>query len=299
MVLALTTGLPLGCQPNPSPGDGDGSSGETSTSSSTGPSMTSLDGVDTTVGLTSQTGSTTMLPATDSSGSSSSETTRGDSTTDGSTTDGTTSSGSTDSGSTDSGSTSSGTTSSGSTDSGTTSSGSTDSGSTDSGSTDTGGVMVPDITGDFLLALATPLDPSLPLQYIATFDFTPGGMGGTVDVELQPLALDAGSTTIPRTFFGAPMMFAAIPVAADGSFTIDVGMMAVAAETNPIIFIDAQADMVVFDAQILDQDNVCGTVSGNVVFPIMASLAGSTFAAVRVADTLPASLPVVFPMACP
>src|SRR5690606_31734723 len=135
--------------------------------------------------------------------------------------------------------------------------------------------------------MATPLDPSLPFQWIATFTFTPVGMGGVVDVELQPLTLDMGSTTTPRTFFGPPAVFPAIPVAPDGTFTIDVGPMAVPAETNPIIFADAQTDMVMFDVQIVDPDNVCGTVDGNVTSPIFQPLAGTTFGAIRVADTMP------------
>lgn len=268
VVLTLTMGLPLGCgTPNPM-GDGDGSSGETSSTGGPGPTTTTLTSADTTAGPTSQTDdSTTVLPGTSSS-SGDPDTTEGVSVSE--------SSGTTD---------------------GTTSDGTTDTGTTDTGSTGAG--VLPDISGEFLLALATPLDASLPLQYIATFDFVAAGMGGSVDVELQPLALDQASTTTPRTFFGPPIVLAGLPVAPDGSFVIDVGNLFVAAETNPIIFANAQANTVVLDAQILDVDGVCGTVTGNLTFPVMASLAGSTFAAVRVADTLPASLPVVFPSACP
>jgi len=191
----------------------------------------------------------------------------------------------------------------GSTSGGTTSGGTTDmtdgGGATDDGETE--GIMeVPDFSGDFLFVVATPLDPTLPFQYIANFDFVPSGFGGgTVDVELQPLALDTSSTTTPRTFFGPPMVFPALPVTPDGTFAIPVGILSVAAETNPLYPIDAQANNVVFTAQVLDADDVCGTVTGMLVFPVASPLDGTTFAAVRVADIMPPSLPVVFPIACP
>jgi hypothetical protein len=280
LMLISLGGLALGCGSPVGPGGADGSSGEPS---STGPGVTTFDSADVTVGsITVTDPSISATTASSGDPDTTDGTTQGVSVTDGTTSDGTTSDGTTD-----------GTTSDGTTD------GSTSDASTSGSSSDSGGMVLPDISGDFLLALATPLDPTLPLQYIATFDFVPMGMGGTVDVELQPLALDQGSTTMPRTFFGPPLVFMGIPVAADGTFTVDVGPLSVAAETNPIVLLDAQADNVVMNAQILDVDDVCGTVDGDLVAPIAASLAGSTFAAVRVPDTMPASLPVVFPLACP
>lgn len=193
----------------------------------------------------------------------------------------------------------------GTTDFGTTSGGTTG-GTTDmtGGATDdgaTGGMTeVPDFTGDFLFVVATPLDPTLPFQYIANFDYVPSGFGGgTVDVELQPLALDTGSSTTPRTFFGPPLVFPAIPVTPDGTFAIPVGILNVAAETNPLFFIDAQANNVIFSLQVLDVDDLCGTVTGFLVFPVASPLDGTTIGAVRVADIMPAGLPLVFPTACP
>jgi hypothetical protein len=159
---------------------------------------------------------------------------------------------------------------------------------------------VPDFSGDFLLVLATPLDPTLPFQYVANFDYVPSGFGGgTVDVEMQPLALDTGSTTTPRTFFGPPLVFPGIPVTPDGTFAVPVGILDVAAETNPLFFTDAQANNVNFSVQVLDADALCGTVTGFLVFPIASPLDGTTLAAVRVADVMPAGLPAVFPVACP
>lgn len=316
LALVLTLAPSTGCGDD-IPTAGDTSAGSSGTTAGTGQATTMVTSADTTAGpMTS--GMTT--------GSSSSGDPDGTTTTPGST--GTTmgaSSGDSNgsSGSSDSSGSSGGTTtmdtdgassgSSGTTDGTTdvTTSGTTDAttggttdattGSTTDFATDTGlEVDVPDFSGDFLLAVATPLDPTLPLQYIATFDYTPSGVGGgTVDVELQPLALDTGSTTTPRTFFGPPLAYPGVPVTSDGTFAIPVGVLNVAAETNPLFFIDAQAIMVVFNSQVVDADNVCGTLTGQLVFPVASPLDGTTFAAVRVADVLPASLPVVFPVACP
>jgi hypothetical protein len=332
MVLALAMGPSTGCNDS-SPVAAEGSSSEGgSTSSTSGPAMTTISSADTTAGSMSDSMAST---AGTSSSSGDPDTTGTPGTTEGgasSSSDGTTSSGSTSSGGTTD--PTSGTTdpSSGTTDltgattdptGGTTdpTGGTTDptGGTTDptGGTTDpTGGttdptgsstgidtddiVVIPDFSGDFLMAVATPLDPTLPFQYIATFDFVPGGLGGgTVDIEMQPLALDTGSTTTPRTFFGPPLVFPGVPVTPDGTFAIPVGILSVAAECNPLFFIAAQANNVTFSAQVLDADDICGTVTGMLVFPVANPLDGTTFAAVRVADVLPASLPVAFPVACP
>jgi hypothetical protein len=274
-LLVLTLG-PTGCGDDVPPAATEGGS---STSSSTGGATTMITSADTTAAMTADvTGSSSGDPSTGTTASA------GSSSSGGGTTEGSSSGGGTTEGSSSSGVTTDMT-----------------GGTTDmtGGETDAT-VEVPDFSGDFLLVVSTPIDPTLPLQYVASFDYVPAGMGGgTVDVELQPLALDTGSTTTPRTFFGPPMVFPAVPVAADGTFALPVGILNVAAETNPLFFIDAQANNVVFSALVLDADDVCGTVSGMLVFPIASSLDGTTFAAVRVPGVMPGSLPVVFPLACP
>lgn len=280
--MGSTSGTSSSGEPGSSSGTTQGVSASDSTSDSTDGTSGSSDGT--------TSGSTTMGMTTDV-------------TTTGMTTDVTTSGGTTDFGTT-SGMTSAATdfnaSTGGTTDFGTTG-GTTDmtGGATDDGIT--GGMTeVPDFSGDFLFVVATPLDPTLPFQYVASFDYFPSGFGGgTVDVELQPLALDTNSTTTPRTFFGPPLVFPAIPVTPDGTFAIPVGILNVPAQTNPLFFIDAQANNVIFSIQVLDADDLCGTVTGFLVFPVASPLDGTTIAAVRVADTSPAGLPVVFPVACP
>jgi hypothetical protein len=315
LVLALAMGPATGCGDDVPTSSGDGSSTTgVATGTTGGPTTVTVGSADDTVGTTSgSSGSTGTAssgePGTESSGSSSGGTTQGVSATDGSSSsDGTTSGGSTTDATTSGGSTTAATTDATTdfTSSGGMTSGATDFGSTSgdpSGTTDgdTGTMVdVPDFSGDFLFVMATPLDPTLPFQYVANFDYVPSGVGGgTVDVELQPLALDTGSTTTPRTFFGPPLVFPGIPVAPDGTFAVPVGVLDVAAETNPLFFIDAQAINVNLSVQVLDADALCGTVTGSLVFPVASSLDGTTLAAVRVLDVMPAGLPVVFPVACP
>lgn len=271
-VVVLAMGL--GCGPGQAPGGG-GESGESSSGSS--PTATNPTATNPTA-----TNPTASADTTEGPGSSTSMPTTGDPTTgDPTTGDPTTGEPDTEGSTT-----------------GDPTTGSTSDASTGSESS-SGGDPLPDISGDFLMAAATTIEPTLPLQFIATFNFTPAGMGGTVDVDLQRLALNQGSTTDPRTPFGPPLTFVGVPVAADGTFSLAVGMLDIPSETNPVVAIDAQAAMVVIDGTVLDADTVCGTMDGNVVFPIMTPLVGTTFAAIRVADTSPAGLPVMFPVACP
>ncbi|MEM9458929.1 MAG: hypothetical protein AAGF11_32420 [Myxococcota bacterium] len=261
-VVVLAIGL--GCGPGSAPGAGGESGGSSSGSSPTATNPTATNPTATNPTATNPTAS---ADTTEGPGSSTGDPTTGDPTTEGSTT-------------------------------GDPTTGSTSDASTGSESS-SGGDMLPDISGDFLMAAATTIEPTLPLQFIATFNFTPAGMGGTVDVDLQRLALNQGSTTDPRTPFGAPLTFVGVPVAADGTFSLAVGVLDIPGETNPVVPLDAQANMVVIDGTVLDADTVCGTMDGNVVFPIMTPLIGTTFSAIRVADTSPAGLPVMFPVACP
>jgi hypothetical protein len=317
LMLALAMGPATGCSDDVPSSSGDGSSTTGVATGTTSSATITVGSADDTVGSTSGGMGSTATSSSSSGepGTESSGTTQGLSTTDGSSSSGDTTSGGSTTDATASGSTTDATTdptSGGSTtdftSSGGMTTGATDFGSTSgdpSGTTDGGsdtGIMVevPDFSGDFLLVLATPLDPTLPFQYVANFDYVPSGFGGgTVDVEMQPLALDTGSTTTPRTFFGPPLVFPGIPVTPDGTFAVPVGILDVAAETNPLFFIDAQANNVVMSVQVLDADDLCGTVTGSLVFPVASSLDGTTLAAVRVLDVMPAGLPLVFPVACP
>ncbi len=149
--------------------------------------------------------------------------------------------------------------------------------------TSVGGGTIADVNGTFLLALEATIAPGLPLQFLTTVKFTEdaAGGGGTLDLDLQPLALDLGSTTSPRTPVGDPIVAHGVPVAADGSWVADLGTVAVPGAANPLTGSDISAN-VVLHGVIQSADLMCGTVTGKIFSPIQSDLAGSTFAAARV-----------------
>ncbi len=192
----------------------------------------------------------------------------------------------------------SGTDSSGTTAPGTTedSSGTDDGSSSDDGSSGstTDPNVLPDISGDHLLAVSIFISPDTPLQYIATIVQTPDGDGALLDISLQPLTLDVGSTTSPRLPFGPAMDIDDVEVAPDGTFEITIPVLDVPGECNPITGSDATAMDVVLAGQIEDEGFWCGTVEGDLTAPIESPLSGSTFAGTAFED----DLPVVFEWSC-
>jgi hypothetical protein len=194
----------------------------------------------------------------------------------------------------ESGGTSSGSSSSSGSDSG------SDSGSSSSSSTgETTGGVVPDVSGDFLLAAALIVDPMHPFQWTVEVVFTAtDDGGGTMDLVLQPLALDIGETTEPRTAFGGTLEYDDVVVSPDGTFELDLGELQLEGETNPITGSDIVATAQI-EGEVVDADNMCGDLSGAVTSPLMLDLAGSTFAMTRIEAPDPDSLPLVFPTSCP
>ncbi len=155
-----------------------------------------------------------------------------------------------------------------------------------------------DITGTHLFALGASISPNTPLQFIATVQAATTADGGSVSIDFQPLALDVGSTTTPRTPVGELLSLPAATVDADGCFSVDLGEVSVTGMANPITGSDIRATLAV-EGSIQSPDFWCGIVTGNVTMPLMLDLAGSTFAATRVASTDPASLPTDVVFACP
>lgn len=139
-----------------------------------------------------------------------------------------------------------------------------------------------DISGDFLLAVSTIVDRSKPLQFVATNTMTVTGDKTTLSVCLQPLTLDQGKVTIPREPIGEPLCFMDIPVVGN-AFTIDAGTVMVTGAANPITGADIVASLVMA-GEIQEVDFYCGSVTGDVMTPMLGSIAGSTFAAVRLTD---------------
>lgn len=156
---------------------------------------------------------------------------------------------------------------------------------------DVGGSLE-DINGTFLLALASFLSPTTPLQFFATVTFTDNGdgTGGSLDMTLQPLSLDPGSTTTPRQPTGDLLELTDVTVSATGAFTIDImETINVPGDANPITGSPIIVDRLILDGTIQSEDVFCGIADGHVMSPIDSPLTGSTFAGERVAaiDMLP------------
>ena len=153
------------------------------------------------------------------------------------------------------------------------------------------GGTVADVTGTFLFALDTIVQPGSPLQFIATTTFTPEGTGGTIGFDLQPLSLEQASLTEPREPVGDVIVVPPVAVDEGGGFEIgSLGTLMVTGMANPITGSDIVAEVGLVGS-ILSEDVYCGQASGMVTEPLPLELAGSTFAAIRIEATDPASLP--------
>jgi hypothetical protein len=220
----------------------------------------------------------------------------GDETATGTSTGGSTTSGSTTS-TQSSGAGSTGTGTSSTTSTGSTSSSGSTSGSTgtDGSATDasTGEFVFTDPTGEHLLGASLVIAPELPLQWTVDASFTPAASGGgTLDLTLQPLALDPGSTDTPRTAVDSPLTYDDIAVDGEGNFNLSLGTVALAGAANPI----TGADMTInatMSGRVTEAGTLCGTVDGMIVSPLNASIDGSTFGSVGITDTSPQALPDV------
>lgn len=155
-----------------------------------------------------------------------------------------------------------------------------------------------DISGTHLFALAASISPATPLQFIATVTMETTAEGAVATIDFQPLTLDVGATTEPREFVGDPLNFVDITFGAAGNFMLDMGEVGVDGTANPITGAEIVATLQL-DGAIKTTDLWCGTAGGEVTVPALIPLMGSTFAAVRIDGTDPASLPTDVLSACP
>lgn len=176
----------------------------------------------------------------------------------------------------------------------------------DSETTDTSGTSsdmpiecLPDMSGQYLLALETILVADLPLQFVTTIVMTvaPDCTGATASFEFQPLGLAQASLTEPRDFVGTPLLFEDVEFDAAGNFSIDFGEVMVSGLANPISSSDITATIRI-EGHIVHEAALCGSADGEVSAPIGAPLSGSKFAMIEVDDVTPAGLPTQFPWQC-
>lgn len=142
----------------------------------------------------------------------------------------------------------------------------------------------------YLLALVTPLDDGLPLQFFATIVVD----NATLTMSLQPLSLDQESTTAPREPVGAPLEPTIDFMTPAFSAQFDDAMIPGAA--NPFSGEDI-AGAITLIGSLAGAGAPCGQAEGMFTAPLPTSLDGSTWAATAVSsiDDLPDS----FPSSCP
>jgi hypothetical protein len=157
-----------------------------------------------------------------------------------------------------------------------------------------------DYSGTFLFALETSLGPDLPLQFVTTIAYTASAEGGgTMDVTFQPLSLTQMMVLTPREFVGEPITYEDIAVSPEGAFDIDMGLVMVTGEANPVTGSDIEATLIVH-GNMVDENTSCGELEGMLMSPLEFNLAGSTFGAIRLGDdgSNPMTLPTEFPWSC-
>lgn len=147
--------------------------------------------------------------------------------------------------------------------------------------------MVYDISGEFLMAVATNVDPDRPILLIAASVMAPAGNGTAVlDLTLTPLTVKDHQPLV-----GMELIATGIEVSADGRFVADFGKQTFPSSANPLFSSDIVADLRLV-ARITSPDAYCGDVEGQVSRPLQLDLAGSRFGARRIAaGTVGAALP--------
>jgi hypothetical protein len=158
-----------------------------------------------------------------------------------------------------------------------------------------------DINGPFLLSIAaTSPVPVSPLRLLVNVALTETENGGTADITVQPLAVEACAKGMGGEPVGKTLTIEDVPINADGSFDFTAMDTEVVGEANPLICGTAIRSHIQLIGSAQSDDVFCGTVGGEVTFPIQGPLAG-TFAAIRQAEpvmTGDANLPEAV-TACP
>ncbi len=145
----------------------------------------------------------------------------------------------------------------------------------------TGGVEV-DVSGEFLLSVATIIDPTHPLHFLAEIEGGYGAAGGAMDLTLQALAVDLQATEPNPELVGAPLELLGLSLSEAGAFELALTNHMIVGAANPITGSDIELDVTLTGA-FVNNDSLCGVVTGEVLAPLQLNLEGSTFGGVRVA----------------
>jgi hypothetical protein len=160
-------------------------------------------------------------------------------------------------------------------------------GTTDANTVDRPPSSIHNITGSFLLSVhagfETSNDPAYYVQLLVHWTLVDGDTP-TLDGSFVPLCVNTACTEMRAQI--PPALTNVAPVAVDGTFaqalsgTLPSGANPLSGTQQPL--------MGTLQGVILDENTACGTVTGTVAG---IDLIGSTFGAIRVTDTAPASLP--------
>lgn len=142
----------------------------------------------------------------------------------------------------------------------------------------------------YLLALSTPLDPTLPLQFLAEIEL----VDAELVISLQPLSLDQGSTTAPRQPVG-DVLVPAVDFMTP-AFSAQLDDVTIPGAANPVSGEDI-AGSITLIGSLAGAGAPCGRAEGMLTSPDETALAGSTWAATLVSG--PDSLPDGFASSCP
>lgn len=137
-------------------------------------------------------------------------------------------------------------------------------------------------SGLFYLAFAPVLDPTKPMVFLGQLDISiaEDGQSGTISrMILDPLTCEDRQVSAE----GDVIFDGGAPIDSDGNFSIDFGEQNVPGIANCISGSLIQAT-IQLQGQILNENEMCGAVVGQLMQPFEYDLAGSTFAAYRVEE---------------
>ena len=134
-----------------------------------------------------------------------------------------------------------------------------------------------DVTGTYMMAVLTALDPGKPLllkvDVVSDVESDPP----TVKMTLQPLGVE------DKTPLGEIIEPDPVEVDGDGRFSIPFGNVVVTGGANPISGSEIEADLTLL-GEIRGEQDLCGTIEGDLIRPTAFSLNGSTVGMLLVED---------------
>jgi hypothetical protein len=140
--------------------------------------------------------------------------------------------------------------------------------------------------GQYLFTLSATLNPKLAFAIDTALTTKAGADQLLVDLSMQPLSSEDQTTPVGEAF-----TFTDLPVAADGTFTWDLGDVTLVGVANPISGSDIVAELSLVGGLCTESPNFfCGEVVGVSSVPFEFDLAGSTFTFQKHEGTIPSPL---------